>query len=195
VPPSTAVPQPGVANRPAPVGGDRLAVLAPDRSDGTPGLLFGPPPRVRREPSRTAPKPEELIEALLVRAAAAEARLTPVLEAVAEAVGGELLGLEHRLKPADSIRRKVAEELADCPNSSVAEVLARMKDAVRYTVGLPAEGFDDVREALIAAGYEHVRDQFWRDGEQLFEVQLHTPDSYAARERQARPRRDTAGSR
>jgi hypothetical protein len=191
-----AVPAPGGSGRPAVVGGDRLAVLAPDRSDGTPGLLFGPRARPRRQaPARPEPI-DELIEELLAGAAAAEARLTPVLEAVAEAVGGALLGLEHRLKPAESVRRKLAEELADCPDSTAAEVLGRMKDAVRYTVGLAGDdGVELVREALLDAGYEHVRSHFWRDGDGLFEVRVHTPESYAARERQARPRRDTAGSR
>jgi len=162
-----------------------LAVLAPDRSDGTPGLLFGSARGIRREPPPRPDPIDELVEALLVRAAAAEARLTPVLEAVAGAVGGELLGREHRLKPARSVRRKLAEELADCPDSTAAEVLARMKDAVRYTVGLPAGEYDGgaerVGEALAGAGFEPVRYHFWRDGEQLFEVQVHTAASYAAR--------------
>jgi hypothetical protein len=201
--PATPAPQPlpGAPPRPrppsmppapdaAPVAtGDRLAVLAPDRSDGTPGLLFGP---ARRQVGPAAPD-EDLVKALLARAAAAEARLTPVLVAVAERVGGELCGLEHRLKPAASVRRKLVEELSDCATSTAAEVLDRMKDAVRYTVVVP-DG-DGVHEALVEAGYEHVRYHFWRDGDQLFEVRVHTPESYAERLAQARPRRETAGSR
>jgi hypothetical protein len=183
-PPAAAAP-PGVTG----ATGDRLAVLAPDRSDGTPGLLFGP---ARRSTGPATPD-EDLVAALLARAAAAEARLTPVLVAVAERVGGELRGLEHRLKPAASVRRKLTEELSDCATSTAAEVLDRMKDAVRYTVVVPDGG--GVHEALVEAGCRHVRYHFWRDGDQLFEVQVHTPESYAERLAQARPRRDTAGSR
>jgi hypothetical protein len=64
---------------------------------------------------------------------------------------------------------------------------------VRYTVVVP--GGEGVHEALVEAGYAHVRYHFWRDGDQLFEVQVHTPESYAERAAQARPRRETAGSR
>jgi hypothetical protein len=181
-------PRPPVPDVASVATGDRLAVLAPDRSDGTPGLLFGP----ARRPVEPAAPDEDLVKALLARAAAAEARLTPVLVAVAERVGGELCGLEHRLKPAASVRRKLAEELSDCATSTAAEILDRMKDAVRYTVVVP-EG-DGVHEALVEAGYRHVRYHFWRDGDQLFEVQVHTPESYAERLAQARPRRETAGS-
>ncbi len=209
--------QPGVT--PAPPGGgpgpgagqpgvDRLATLAPDPSgrsvDGVPGLLFGPPPAVRAAAGSRPAAPrarleidEELVRAFLDRAATAEAELTPVLDGIAEAAGGALLGREHRRKPADAVRRKLAAELDDCPGSSVEDVLGRFRDAVRYTVGLPAEGYaagaERVLAALADAGYEPVRCRnkwadpdgypgivsFWRAGAQLFEVWLHTAESYA----------------
>ncbi|OLE30011.1 MAG: hypothetical protein AUG44_02310 [Actinobacteria bacterium 13_1_20CM_3_71_11] len=46
-----------------------MAVLAPDRADGTPGLLFGP----ARRPTGPAASDEDVVEALLARAAATSA--------------------------------------------------------------------------------------------------------------------------
>jgi len=168
----------------APIGWSRSRRTGPTRrwtvAPGGGGLLFGPLHGTRRRrstrpgagpagssaaPAAADPEAGEanvdaLIDALLVRAAEAEARLTPVLDELARVSGGELLGREHRLKPAGSVRRKLAGELADFPDSSAEEVLAGLTDAVRYTVGFVADGYPEraawVLEALAEAGYEPV---------------------------------------
>jgi hypothetical protein len=180
--------------------------------DGTPGLLFGPLQGARRRrstrpgagPAGSSAAPaagpetaeadiDALADAFLARAAEAEARLTPVVDELARASGGELLGLEHRLKPAGSVRRKLAEVLADAPDSSAEEVLAGLTDAVRYTVGFAADGYPEraasVLEALAEAGYEAVgcgdpwdepypgMVSCWLDGDSIFEVRLDTVPS------------------
>jgi hypothetical protein len=124
-----------------------------------------------------------------------------VLSDVAEAAGGWLYGLEHRLKTADAIGRKLAGLLRDSPDLTLDEALAALPDAVRYTVGLPDEayraGVATVRAELTARGYRAVRavngwgvpDRYpgivtwWTEpaSGQVFEVQLHTPASYAVR--------------
>jgi len=132
------------------------------------------------------------VDELVKRAAVVEVGLTPVLDGLARAAGGELLGLEHRCKTADAIRRKLADELPDCPDTTFAEALGRLKDAVRYTVCLPDEGYADGAARILAGladrGYERVRLRnswagdggypgvvgFWRSPDGLvFEVWLH----------------------
>lgn len=55
--------------------------------------------------------------------------------------GSDLDGLEFRLKGEDSLQRKVATDLLEKPNMSTAEALSEIKDAVRYTMKVPDDGY------------------------------------------------------
>jgi hypothetical protein len=110
-----------------------------------------------------------------------------------------LEGLAHRLKDADSLRRKVAADLIDDPSRSVDDVLARVKDSVRYTICAPEAAYADTVNGAVQGlrdrgfvlvpkawkdfwgkpGYQGINST-WRDpaSGQLFEVQFHTPASF-----------------
>jgi hypothetical protein len=141
------------------------------------------------------------VDAFLSRARDAEPGLTSDMKDINESVpGSELDGLEFRLKAEDSLQRKVATDLLENPNMSTEEALSQIKDSVRYTMKVPGDGYvDGVNEAvseLQAKGYENVSwkntwgsngyqgiNSAWRDPAtgQVFEVQFHTPDSFAAK--------------
>jgi hypothetical protein len=147
------------------------------------------------------PEPEFVDPDYLARVAALGPVLTLVLDEIAEAAGGGLWGLAHRYKTADAIGRKLAGQLRDSPDLTMAEALAALPDAVRYTVGFGtadyASGAGQVLTALADRGYRRVwarnmwgaPDRYpgiitcWADPDsgQLFEVQLHTEESYAVR--------------
>src|SRR6266511_984096 len=140
-------------------------------------------------------------DAFLDSARQAEPRITTAVRDLAELVGGELYGLDDRLKGPDSVKRKLADELSRRPAQTVAAALAMMRDAVRYTVGIPdsryASGAQAAVDALSEGGYDPVKltnswgepggyrgiNSFWRDPEtgQVFELQLHTPASFEAK--------------
>src|SRR5256714_1715734 len=141
-------------------------------------------------------------EAFLYRAYANEAVLTPQLREIAGSVdGGRLFGEKDARKGVDSFKRKLADEIAADPLLPMSAHLAEMKDAVRYTVGLPergyAEGARHVVDALLDHGFEPVKfkhfcgapdgyrgvNSFWHDPRtgQVFEVQVHTDASFQAK--------------
>jgi hypothetical protein len=210
-----AVPDPGVTPVPVgppPPGGPAVpppAAAVPGESRPPvpvpvllPGLGRRKPARPEPVPeSRPDPEPEFVDPGYLARAAKVEQALTPVLHDVAEEACGWLWGLAYRRKSVDAIGRKLAGQLRDSPDLTMAEALAALPDAVRYTIGLPdddyAAGVERAVDALTGRGYRRVRlvnswdcpDRYpgivtWcaEPGTgQLFEVQLHTEGSYAVR--------------
>ncbi len=124
------------------------------------------------------------------------------MHTAALASGAELVGFEHRLKSPDSLKRKVATSLKDHPGQNVDTVLARLTDAVRYTLQWPdntytagvtrasavlsAWGNDTTKWSNTwnrASGYKGLNTG-WRAPRsgQLFEIQFHTPASKHAQE-------------
>ena len=128
--------------------------------------------------------------------------LSPALRQVeAEDPGRELAGFEHRLKGADRIKEKVADQLHAQPGLAAEHALAGIPDAVRYTFrygeGDYAAGVCADIERLQVRGFELVKmrnswasDQYrginsqWREPEtgQRFEVQFHTRASLDAKQ-------------
>jgi hypothetical protein len=117
------------------------------------------------------------------------------------AYGGWLDGFEFRLKDEDRLKEKVAEGLAVIgPDASPKEILEQVPDAIRYTFCLTPEtytqGYYDIKERLESLGYEMYQSKnSWDAAEykgvntrwvtqegQRFEVQLHTPDSFHAKQ-------------
>jgi hypothetical protein len=116
--------------------------------------------------------------------------------------GAELIGFDHRLKSADSLKRKVATSLLEHPERDVNDALAGISDSVRYTLQWPdgryTEGVALAASVLSewgnattkwsntwgrAKGYKAINSA-WRAprSEHLFEVQFHTPASKHAQE-------------
>ena len=128
--------------------------------------------------------------------------LSPVLRRVeAEDPGRELAGFEHRIKGADRIKEKVADQLRAQPGLAAEHALAGVSDAVRYTFRygegnyaagvradidrLQARGFELVkmRNSWASDQYRGVNSQWQEPGTgQRFEVQFHTQASLDAKQ-------------
>ncbi|MEU7062661.1 ATP nucleotide 3'-pyrophosphokinase [Streptomyces sp. NPDC053429] len=142
------------------------------------------------------------VDAYLDRAREAERTISTDVRTAALATGAELIGFDHRLKSPDSLKRKVATSLKEQPRQDVDTVLARLSDAVRYTLQWPddtyTQGVTTASTLLSAwgndstkwsntwgrtAGYKGLNTG-WRAPRsgQLFEVQFHTPASKHAQE-------------
>jgi hypothetical protein len=114
--------------------------------------------------------------------------------------GGWLEGFGNRRKGEDRLKEKVAERLAGEPDKPPSEVLRKVPDAVRYTFCLEQEnytrGYYDTKERMESRGYQMYESRNAWDGAeykgintrwvtsegQRFEVQLHTPESYHAKQ-------------
>ncbi|MEU7047359.1 ATP nucleotide 3'-pyrophosphokinase [Streptomyces eurythermus] len=142
------------------------------------------------------------VNAYVDRAKEAERSITVDVRAAALASGAELVGFEHRLKSPDSLKRKVATSLEEHPEYNVDTVLARLSDAVRYTLQWPDGAYTDgvtTASAVLSAwgndttkwsntwgrtsGYKGLNTG-WRAPRsgQLFEIQFHTPAGKHAQE-------------
>lgn len=141
-------------------------------------------------------------DGILADAQANEPGITRDLRDTAASVpGGRLVGEEYSRKSEDSFKRKFADEIAQSPDSTLPEIAHGMKDTVRYTVEMPAESYGQgaqrVFDHLAEQGYEPWVEpkntwggekykginSFWHDPRtgQVFEVQVHTPESFAAK--------------
>jgi hypothetical protein len=137
----------------------------------------------------------------LERARNAEPGITGNMKDNADATGGDMVGLDYRLKDPESFKRKLATELAE-NGGDLDAALRDMKDSVRYTTtwdtGDYTQGVQDSTQRLRDQGYEPVKwkptwgdegyrgvNSFWRDPAtgQVFEVQFHTPESFDAKMR------------
>lgn len=136
-------------------------------------------------------------------AADAEPQITANMRRIVDDVGGRLSGEDFRLKDTESFKGKFAELLDEgkANGKSADELLAEMKDSVRYTYtfdkGDYLTGVRDARVALSDAGYTEAKwkpswgepgdykgiNSFWRtpDSAGTFEIQLHTPESFDAK--------------
>ncbi|MEU4348094.1 ATP nucleotide 3'-pyrophosphokinase [Streptomyces sp. NPDC023838] len=142
------------------------------------------------------------VDAFIDRAKQAERSISPQVRTAALLSGAELIGFDHRLKSADSLKRKVATSLLEHPGQQVNDALAGISDSVRYTLQWPeghyTEGVTRAASVLSdwgndttkwsntwgrAKGYKAINSG-WRAprSEHLFEVQFHTPASKYAQE-------------
>jgi len=126
-----------------------------------------------------------------------EPEITKAVVDAVQANGGEMAGLEFRLKSEESLARKIkgyVEEKGVSPE----EAQDLVKDAVRYTALLNAENYVEgakaVHQALAEKGwkpYDHATKNYWRAGDSYdgyncvfvndqgvkMELQFHTPES------------------
>ncbi|MFI8993776.1 hypothetical protein [Streptomyces sp. NPDC053542] len=184
---------------PPPHGGD-LGGLGPAMPDGPRGNL---PDgswagenglRLDREANAAA-------DDFMRRSADAEPRITESMQGIAGKVDdGKLIGLEYRLKGEDSLKRKLATDMLEDIGVDHGRVLGDIKDSIRYTMEVPAnnythgvqqaihdlqaKGFENVtfKNTWDSAGYKGINST-WRDpvSGQVFELQFHTADSFAAK--------------
>jgi hypothetical protein len=138
---------------------------------------------------------------VLAKAQMAEPALTRSMQAGAERFGGKLIGLEHRLKTAESMQRKIATDMLQ-DGVTAEDAAARIGDAVRYTACFPPETLVDGAEAMTSklvedgnilvkrkntwlderSAYKGVNLQMQNLDGQLFELQFHTPESFRVKD-------------
>lgn len=138
------------------------------------------------------------------RASAFEPQITrDVVSAVAKS-GGEMFGLENRLKQPTSLAAKIGQE-ANENNTSFEKASESIKDAIRYTSISNerdfSKSYETIKAELKKAGYSEVRCRnyfdLYRQGKaqhksiqsifsddrgNKFELQFQTPSSQAAKE-------------
>lgn len=116
------------------------------------------------------------------------------------AYGGWLAGFDHRVKGDGRLKEKVAEQVAAEPDKSSSAILRKIPDALRFTCCFEPDsytkGYYDVKARLEGLGHEMYQStNYWADAEykgintrwvtpqgQRFEVQVHTPESFHAKE-------------
>jgi hypothetical protein len=130
-----------------------------------------------------------------------EREVTQTMKTVeAEVPGARLVGLENRLKGEQRFKEKVAEELHGKHERSIAEIIERMPDAVRYTYQFDVDDYVDryegVCRSLEAHGsqmllcrnywdnpdYKGVNTRWLTANGHVCEVQFHTADSFQAKQ-------------
>ena len=132
-----------------------------------------------------------------------ESVITQEVKDLAEQLGGEPVGLEHRLKTRNSLTEKAWGDMQDSTTPITFEQAMRnVKDSVRYTISLPSADYaDGVRKHLFdlkAQGVEFKSKVFWTrpnayqgvnlqvkhpSNGRLYELQFHTPDSLLTKEK------------
>jgi len=141
--------------------------------------------------------PQAMAKAIQQLAERYEPEITKAVVDAVQANGGEMAGLEFRLKSEESLARKIkgyVEEKGVSPE----EAQDLVKDAVRYTALLNAENYVEgakaVHQALAEKGwkpYDHATKNYWRAGDSYdgyncvfvndqgvkMELQFHTPES------------------
>ncbi|WP_428942801.1 XopAD/skwp family type III secretion system effector [Xanthomonas oryzae] len=141
-------------------------------------------------------------QALLGRARQMEPQVTDMLQNIAARHGGQLAGTQHQLKSYSSLQEKLKQRVA-LKKQSLEEAAASVNDALRYSVVLEPQGFTAGLRAVLAAlddqGHARVKltNQFTeyppsfkainltlRSPEgALWEIQFHTPETFALKER------------
>lgn len=131
-----------------------------------------------------------------------EKKITPELNEIVKENGGELAGLEYRIKSPESFQRKINTDMSE-KGISEEEAIENMKDVVRYTsvsdFDKLAENYSCTINSLKDKDYNVIETKNTWDNEknpykgvnvslespegQKFELQFHTPESLEAKEK------------
>lgn len=145
----------------------------------------------------------DLAEGVFQKAAEVEGGITADIVSAVNEVGGNMYGLDFRLKQPESMAGKIAEKGAR--KGEYAKAADKITDAVRYTMVFDKETFtadyQTVRARLEKMGYNEVRNKnfytLYKEGESeqkavqclyrdkngyTFELQFHTIESQGAKE-------------
>ena len=142
---------------------------------------------------------ESAAESGVAAATAREARLTDLMEAVAQDAGAEFHGLEYKLKGKSSVARKIGDAIKTGEARSAKQAVSEMSDLNRYTMkwtnNTYVQGVKDALDSLQAQGYQFRVKNYWeredyrginvavkdRNGKE-FELQFHTMESVQVKE-------------
>lgn len=124
--------------------------------------------------------------------------LTDLLEVLVPEAGGVLVGLDHRIKSVDSLKRKLADMVELDPHLELGDAGERIYDVLRFTVVADPAEYATVVDALLdelrrqgvtvvevrntwaGPGYRGINVRLLAGVNQRLEIQFHTRDSYAA---------------
>lgn len=145
----------------------------------------------------------ELAHKMIMRARAEEPAITARMQKIAQEVGGELQGLEHRIKTESSLARKILQnyQAGRRKGLTVQRAAEQIKDVVRYTITVDgksyalgvSKGVKQIKEGGGAGGIKNYWARpspegyvgyqgagFTKSGYK-YEFQMHTPDSFKAK--------------
>lgn len=180
-----------------------IVVVCQPCPDAMPASTPTAKPVAPTEPVSTVPSAVEArAEEITSRARQIEPLVTRKVEELAAAVGGRLIGLEHRLKSKKSTISKIERLVKEDPDTPASEVI--VWDALRYTFLIPDEPEDhhvaSVRSILAdLESHGHTMHQvknYWPRGDTYsgintvilsrmgvhLEIQFHTPASFAIKQ-------------
>jgi len=163
-----------------------------------PGPLEPPRPVEWAGPNglRLTPGQRAAVDDFMREAASSEPGITRGVQRSVEGQDGSMLGLDYRLKGADSLYRKVATVLAQEGSPGADAVLSSLKDTVRYTASFPETRFsssvtsvvDDLlrqghtpvawKNTFGDQGYQGINSAWRSTTGQVYELQFHTPTSF-----------------
>jgi len=76
--------------------------------------------------------------------------VTDLLEVLVRQAGGVLVGLDHRIKSLDSLKRKLTDMLALDPDLQLDQAAERVYDALRFTVVAEPSDYTEGLDALLS---------------------------------------------
>lgn len=137
----------------------------------------------------------------VIQATAREAEkvATPIIDQLAAEHQGAVVGKQHRIKTIDSLVKKIGDHVDR--GLTLEQTQRQISDANRYTVVFPHDQYVERSKAAIATLRQHGRvrvENYWHherpyrgtnstvvttEGGHRFEVQFHTPASYAMTKR------------
>lgn len=133
-----------------------------------------------------------------------EPQITGLMQDLAKMSGGELKGLQYRVKSTDSLARKIDADAQKDYGGDHQKAAENISDAVRYTMTMPDDdytaGADRTIKTLESAGFKLRTKNFWQTGDPYdganikatkdgitVEIQLHTPRSLKVKESELHP--------
>ena len=141
---------------------------------------------------------KKLAEGLIETAVQAEPEITAVLQSL-ESENARLVGLEHRIKSEESLTRKILSDAHDM-EVSLEEAAALIGDVLRYTFCIDEDQYVSTADNIFRTleenhlpvvkfrnrwgneGYKGINTNLKTENGLLFELQLHTPASFEAKE-------------
>jgi len=187
-------------------GGDQLSTWSKGMPIPAPVADHAPGTQKDKEGKLMPRTPEASAEAVALRArsVALEPKTTEMVTAMAAEHGGEMVGLEHRLKTTDSLARKIDADSVKEHGGDRAAAAASVSDSLRYTTVFDNDnytgGVSATLKSLEADGYSIRAKNFWSDGDDYqgmnvkatkdgvtVELQFHTRDSVRVKETQLHP--------
>ena len=159
------------------------------------------PNMVENKKGESSPEANASAKRIRDKVALVEPALTQKIVEIADSIGADMAGLEHRLKTEKSLARKIQNDSVEY-NGNVERAADNINDAVRYTLLFEPDVYTESAiktiDGMRDAGYQFERiKNFWRKGDDYqgingkvrhpdgfkFEMQFHTKSSFDTKEK------------